>query len=304
MKYSRGAALASYLRSAPKLRHPHVREEAKLRVRRLLLELPAFISYRSAYTNVYHCCLARTGSQWMKRMLSDPRVFRNSGLKVHTYQDGRPGRVDLRLLTERTFEAPFPRERIVTPLYLSYDNLQELHKPDSYRAFFVYRDPRDIVVSGYFLRRNTATLGNTAEERDHLQSVSLEDGLLYMIERLHRRGLFEAFRSWHAALEDENVKLIAYEDLTGEDGFGHLQDLFNFCDISIEGQEFRELLNDCRFDRLSGGRTAGHSDRASHYRKGLSGDWINHFTPRVQGRFAEAAGDLLQLFGYAERDAT
>jgi hypothetical protein len=257
-----------------------------------------FVSYTSAYTNLYHCCIGRTGSQWMKRMLSDPRVFRRSGLKVYTYQDRLPGRVDTRRLTERTFETPFPQKRIITPLYFSFDNFRQLPKPGAYRAFFIYRDPRDMVVSAYFLRRNTDTLGNTPEDRDYLQSVPLERGLLYIIDRAERRGVFDAFRSWSSSSNNENVRLIRFEDMVGEDGFLHIQALFSFCDISLDRETLEQLLHDCSFDRLSGGRTRGRSDRSSHYRKGVSGDWANHFTPRVRDRFNEVAGDLLDLYEY------
>jgi hypothetical protein len=289
---------SSHLATISKLGKPHVREEVRLRIKRRLFELPVFVSHTSTYTNVYHCCIGRSGSQWMKRVLSDPRVFRRSGLRVYTYQDRLPGRVDTRRLTERTFETPFPQRRIVTPLYLSFDNFQQLPKPSAYRAFFISRDPRDMVVSAYFLRRNTDTLGNTSEDRDYLQSVPLERGLLYIIDRAEWRGVFDAFRSWSSSSNNENVRLIRLEDMAGENGFFHMQALFSFCDFSLDRETLEQLLRDCSFDRLSGGRTRGRLDRSSHYRKGVSGDWRNHFTPRVRDRFNEVAGDLLDLYGY------
>jgi hypothetical protein len=281
-----------------KLGKPHVRAEARLRLARLT-QVPLFVSHRSRFTNVYHCCIGRTGSQWLRRMLSDSIVYRRSGLQTYGYQDRLPGRIDQRGLTERTFERPFPSHRIVTPLYLSFDNFRDLPKPPAYRAFFVYRDPRDIVVSGYFLRRNTDTRGNTAEDRSFLQAASLEDGLIYTIDRAERRGVFDAFRSWSdAASEDPNVKLIRFEDLTGDGGFRSIQDLMAFCDIALGPQELQEVLDRCSFDRLSGGRRKGEADRSSHYRRGVTGDWAKYFTPRIDQRFNEVAGDLAPLFGY------
>ena len=122
-------------------------------------------------------------------------------------------------------------------MYLSFENFGDLPKPSAYRAFFVYRDPRDIVVSAYFLRRNTDTRGNTMEDRNFLQASSLEDGLIYSIDRAERVGVFAAFRSWaDAGSEDPNIMLIRYEDLTGDRGFRSIQDLLAFCDIAIEGE--------------------------------------------------------------------
>lgn len=289
--------LRSYATAVTKLGNANVRAEAKLRVARLT-QIPVFVSHRSRFSNVYHCCIGRTGSQWLRRMLSDSRVYYRCGLRTYTYQNRLPGRVDARGLTERVFERPFPPNRIVTPLYFSFDNFRDLPKPSAYRAFFVYRNPRDIVVSGYFLRRNTDTLGNTPEDRNFLQTASLEDGLIYMIDRAARRGKFEAFRSWSvAASEDPNVSLIRFEDLTGG-GFQSIRDLMSFCDVEIETQELRELVDRYSFDRLSGGRRRGEADRSSHYRSGVAGDWTRYFTPRVEARFNDVAGDLLGLFGY------
>jgi hypothetical protein len=288
--------LRSYATAVTKLGNAQARAEARVRLARLA-QIPVFVSHRSRFTNVYHCCMYRTGSQWLWRMLSDRRVYSRSGLRTYKYQERLSRRVDMRRLTERTFERPLPPHRIITPLYLSFDNFRDLPKPSAYRAFFVFRDPRDVLVSGYFLRRNTDTLGNTAEDRKFLHAASLEDGLLYTIDRDERLGVFEAFRSWIVAPSaDPNVKLIRYEDLTG--GFQPIQDLMSFCDVAIESQELRELIDRCSFDRLSGGRRRGEADRSSHYRSGVAGDWTRYFTPRIDERFNEVAGDLPRLFGY------
>ena len=290
--------LRSYATVLTKLGNPRIRAEARSRVARRLTQFPVFVSHRSRFANVYHCCIGRTASQWLRRVLSDSGVYYRCGLRTYTYQDRLPGRVDERGLTERTFERPFPLRRIVTPMYLSFENFRDLPKPSAYRAFFVYRDPRDIVVSGYFLRRHTDTLGNTAEDRHFLQAASLEDGLLYTIDRAERRGVFEAFRSWADAASDPNVRLIRYEDLTGDGSFQSIQELMSFFDIAIGPQELRDLLERYSFDRLSGGRRRGETDRASHYRSGVAGDWAEFFTPRVDERFNDVAGDLRHLFGY------
>jgi Sulfotransferase domain len=294
----RTGMLRSYVSGLSKLGKPDVRAEAKLRLARVS-QIPIFVSHASHYTNVYHCCIGRTASQWLRRLLSDPVVYHRSRLRTFTYQERLPGRIDTRPLTERTFERPFPKRRIVTPLYFSFENFRDLPKPERYRAFFVFRNPRDIVVSGYFLRRNTDTLGNTPEDREFLRTASLEDGLVYIIDRAERRGVFEAFRSWSdAPSEDPNVKLIRYEHLTGDDRFETIRDLTAFCDIGIHPSELGRLMDKWSFRRLTGGRRRGQADESSHYRSGVPGDWERYFTPPVEQRFNEAAGDIPSLFGY------
>jgi hypothetical protein len=57
------------------------------------------------------------------------------------------------------------------------------------------------------------------------------------------------------------------------------------------------------FEKLSGGREPGQEDVKSHYRKGVHGDWRNHFTPAITRRFKALYGDLLVVGGY-EKDAS
>ncbi|HYZ05733.1 MAG TPA: sulfotransferase domain-containing protein, partial [Rubrobacter sp.] len=54
------------------------------------------------------------------------------------------------------------------------------------------------------------------------------------------------------------------------------------------------------FEQLSGGRTQGEEASSSFYRKGIAGDWKNHFTEKDRRVFKEEAGELLIQLGYEE----
>jgi len=56
------------------------------------------------------------------------------------------------------------------------------------------------------------------------------------------------------------------------------------------------------FSRLSGGRTKGQEDVGSHYRKGVHGDWKNHFNRDHIRTFKNRYNNLLVMLGY-EKDA-
>jgi hypothetical protein len=53
-----------------------------------------------------------------------------------------------------------------------------------------------------------------------------------------------------------------------------------------------------RFSSKTSGRLRGDENVASHYRKGLAGDWINHFTPEHCRYFKERYSDVLLKLGY------
>jgi hypothetical protein len=52
----------------------------------------------------------------------------------------------------------------------------------------------------------------------------------------------------------------------------------------------RGVVANNRFENLTGGRKAGEEDIFAHERKGVSGDWRNHFTARLSARFDELYG--------------
>jgi hypothetical protein len=62
-----------------------------------------------------------------------------------------------------------------------------------------------------------------------------------------------------------------------------------------------EILRRNAFSLKSNGRAPGAENVSSHYRKGVPGDWVNHFSAGHSRRFKERYGELLVRLGY-ERD--
>ncbi|MFW6116194.1 MAG: sulfotransferase domain-containing protein [bacterium] len=279
-----------------------LRQLVPTKVKGLIKRSGLYLRHRSAYANVYHCCVHKTASGWIKLMLSDSRTYRWSGLSAHNYRRELPGRHDARKITDRAFAQPFPRETIVTSLFIDFENFMAVPKPERWRAFFVMRDPRDLVVSWYFsMRYSHPLIGSLPGIRKRLQKMSLGDGLLYTVERLRDQGHFSALRSWaELSSKEENTLLVKFEDLTGPDKLDLFGDLFSFCDIGMPGHVLRHLLEDYSFERLAD-RKRGEEDRHSHYRKGVAGDWRNYFTDPIAARFKSVTGDLVVHLGY-EKD--
>jgi len=60
----------------------------------------------------------------------------------------------------------------------------------------------------------------------------------------------------------------------------------------------REIVERYSFERLSGGRHKGQEDPRHHYRRGIPGDWRNHFTPLHVEYFKALYNPLLLKLGY------
>ena len=246
---------------------------------------------RSPYQNIYYCCTQRTGSQWLKRILRDPLVYRYSGLGVHEYNEIG--------LNEARFAGPLPEGTIGTHLYISYPTYLALPKPARYRTFFVLRDPRDIAVSWYFaLKYSHGPTAKVLELRKRLDGLTLDDGLRLSIDSLVDLGLFDAQRSWVSGPPDQSeVGLLRYEDMAA-DGRSFVRDLLRDLDIDLPAADFARLYGRHEYKRITGGRDQGTEDRHDHYRKGVAGDWRNYLKGPLLAYFLEATGDLVEVLGY------
>ena len=255
---------------------------------------------KSSAENIYHCCVHKTASQWVRTLLHDDLTYKYSGLEVYNYEKRLPGRVDPRPLNARTFAEPFPRRRIITPIYIDQPGLKNVPKPQNFRAFFVMRDPRDIVISRYFsIKVSHPVMGHISELRADLGTMSQEEGLAYTIGQLPKGGTLDALQSWaKIAPGDQELATFRYEDLTGSDQFATWQRLCAHCDIRMPGAKLRELLERNSFAALTRGRERGAEDVNAHLRKGVAGDWKNYFTPAVEKKFRAVAGTLVEDLGY------
>jgi sulfotransferase family protein len=233
--------------------------------------------------------------------MADRRTYRRSGLTTFSYHEDLPGRADYRPLNQRSFDGPFPVRTIVTPLYIDFENYRSIPKSGPSRAFFVIRDPRDVLVSWYFsIRHSHPSVGVVEGVRDALEGRSMNDGLLYCIDALEEKGLFPALRSWSSAAGEGDVRLVRFEDLVGADSLDVFKDLFAYCDIRMTDSALGTLLDTYSFERLSGGRKPGEENRESNYRKGTPGDWQRFFDPSIYNRFNEVTRDLATVLGYEQ----
>jgi hypothetical protein len=263
-----------------------VARRALLEAHNVRLRTTVPVVSRSVYDNIYHCTVRKTASQWMKALFSDPVVYRFSGLLPY---DPRPYKWH--------FPQAVPPGRIALSLFISRKRFDALVKPQRHRAIFVLRDPRDIVVSSYFSTRNSHTpMGDVLAVRKVLHDKPVKEGMLYLVGHLAEKGTFRHLRDWATATPTEAVRLFRYEDLTGEHQRDEVHAMLRHCGIDLPPAELTALLSRYSFSRMRSDAPAAES---SHYRKGRPGDWRHHFDDDIQEAFTAAAGDLVEILGYA-----
>lgn len=158
-----------------------------------------FGTYSNRLDNIYYATSQKCGSQWISALFSDKRVRQLTGLAVYPQHH-----YDI-----NDFRMRFPLGAFVPGLYVDY-NLYDLfiQKPSSYKTFYIYRNPMDIVVSYYWSFKEThAPNSGVNILRQKLNSLTQDEGLLYLINFLGPK--FAAIRSWvELGKNDPNVMII------------------------------------------------------------------------------------------------
>ncbi|MDH3522872.1 MAG: sulfotransferase domain-containing protein [Acidobacteriota bacterium] len=185
----------------------------------------------------------------------------------------------------------------------------DLDRLGRFRISRFIRDPRDLVVSGYFYHKRGAepwvtTPSPTDDDwyfangvvpegmratglsfAQYLQSLPDEEGLLAELE--FRTLHFESMAGWPA--EHPDIITYRYEDIIGNEA-AVFRELFEFYGLSpLE----RRLCN--YFARRYSMRRRAADP---HIRNPLSGQWRKHFTRRVRQAFDARYAGLVNQLGY------
>lgn len=232
---------------------------------------------------IFHVTHWKAGSQWVRKIL----------------EACAPDSI----VAPRVYEAQFLSDPIqpgmVYPtVYVTREQFYKVKLPESWKRFIVIRDLRDTLVSVYFsIRFSHQTIADEIVKwRTVLVSLSEEDGLLYLFDEWLPRCV-AIQQSW---LGGEDA-LLKYEELLGNDVKILEAALIDRCQLPVSREFFREVVLANQFERLTAGRRRGVENVQSHERKGISGDWKNHFTDKIKDVFKEKYGNLLVDTGY-EKD--
>jgi hypothetical protein len=162
--------------------------------------------------------------------------------------------------------------------------------------YFIYRDPRDVIVSGcHYLREMNPwhRLGK------HFRACgTMEDAILLSIRGLSPSessdwlpNVGQRFALYEGWLQSPEVCAFRFEDLRGAKQAEELERLVrHFASRCAEPPAVSESV-----DRVA----ASIKPEKSHtFRKGRGGGWVAEFTPACKDAFKQVAGELLIRLGY------
>lgn len=203
--------------------------------------------------NIYAAGSPKAGSQWMRALFDHPIVRSHSGLLTLPQLDYRTGR-------------PLPLGTFVPGVYTDYPTYQQLSRRGNHRTVYMFRDPRDLMVSGYFsatISHPDTHFAEVEQFRDELRAMPFDEGLLHLInynvERLNE------IVSW-VGIEDPTVATFKLEDVKTQPEIV-VPAMLTHVGVNLDADELATVLSDVSRGSLQAADLAKRAEGAeSHYR--------------------------------------
>lgn len=234
---------------------------------------------------VFHLTWHKAGSQWVRDVLTDPAVVAYSGRPWSRITEVYP-----------TYKgSQFPDHQFSGPLYCaSLTDWCALRRQGD-RALVVHRDPRDMGISLlYSLLYSHKEQDIAASTRTLLLNVGPRCQLVILMLLQHPELV--SMVSWYQDRPPDDVLLVRYEDLA----HGEVQEfsrIVRWLGWPVPDQTLREAVHRHSF-QVRSGRPTGEVDAASHHRRGIPGDWKNHFDRSLGQLWEQTEPGVLQQLGY------
>lgn len=191
---------------------------------------------------------------------------------------------------------------VYTPLYMAtqwFDG--QVTRTDDQKFFVVIRDIRDAAVSWYFSIKHSHRTTSLKSADDLIESyrrrfneMCVEDGLRLVIEE--RLAPFVNIQATWIREPEAARLMIRYEDLIADE-HGMFNRIFDYAGLEPDPHKRTAAIEAESFQNRTG-RKPGEEKVDAHHRKGIAGDWRNHFTPELKSLMKERFGKVLIDAGY------
>ncbi|XP_058386704.1 sulfotransferase 2A1-like [Diceros bicornis minor] len=146
------------------------------------------------------------------------------------------------------------------------------------KLIYLIRNPRDILVSGYFFW----SISKFVKKPE-----SMEEYFEWFIQgNVPYGSWFDHIHGWMSMKGKENFLILSYEELK-RDTRSTVEKICQFLGKKLEPEELNSLLKNSSFQVMKENKMSNYSllhgqyldeKNGSFMRKGISGDWKNHFT--------------------------
>ena len=224
----------------------------------------------------------KVGSTWVYKILRELTGFHDIFPPYRMFKEHRKVRIPLKTLSKYFNDLKKGKGYLFKSHSMPPDEIIN----DVY-YITVIRDPRDLIVSmANYVSNLPVELGGWGED---FKIKSNRDKILEVIERSD--FIYELYYAWS---KYDNCVMLKYEELK-VDIHSAIHQILNFSGLEISEEKISKAIESNDFRRVSG-RKSGKENKKSFYRKGIVGDWRNHFDEEMLNKlYSKDDGKWLRL---------
>nr|XP_016852911.1 PREDICTED: sulfotransferase family cytosolic 2B member 1 [Anolis carolinensis] len=241
----------------------------------------------------------KSGTTWMQEILTF----------IHSEGDPEPAKTTpnwarlpwLEHLYNGTL-AETPEPRLLTT-HLPYPALAEALAKAKPKVIYLARNPKDVAVSYYHFCQMANFFPDPGSFEEFVQK--------FLDGTVHYGSWFEHVKGWLSCQEESNISYFTYEELH-QDLEGCVERLCAFLGISVKPELAEAVRTHCSFASMRENAMVNTTlvpkeildpSKGQFMRKGIAGDWKNHFSAplsdRFNTKFQEELGSQGQRFRWA-----
>lgn len=248
--------------------------------------------HRYPHKVIFIAGLPKSGTTWAETQLA-----KIPGYNIRPLYDPRGLAVD-HDIGDETFEWLPKRGYSIVKLHTRYtpDNFQVIlrHVP---KFVVIIRDLRDMCVSAYFHVKSEPS----HRHYELYNNVSKDEGMMHRIQ-VTCEHYVPWVGDWYdvAMAQPDRILLLRYEEFNADPArsFGQILDFFELAghDSLVEEMAASRLRKEEDIARSLDGMVGLRMRNTA--RKGIVGDWRNHFNEQHVAEFKRLSGDVLVRMGY------
>ncbi|XP_024917261.1 amine sulfotransferase-like [Cynoglossus semilaevis] len=243
-------------------------------------DLDALLDLELRPTDVFLVTYPKSGSVWMQQILVQIMDIVHPEQAEDLINRNRVPWVEDRLFDEPFRDRPDPR---YFGSHLPVDMLPRDVKNKNLKVVYVWRNPRDVLVSLYHFSEAWVFLESPKSFEDFFQDFL--NGDVYM------GSWFDHVRGYQAERDRLQIHFMKFEDML-KDLRGEVEKLCLFLGQSLTEEQMDRVVETSTFNNMKVNPKANYKDLVEKeryskntMRKGVAGDWKNHFTVAQNERF-------------------
>ncbi|XP_012673451.2 sulfotransferase 2B1-like [Clupea harengus] len=241
--------------------------------------------------DVFAITYPKSGTTWMQEIL--PLILNGGDItpvKTIPNWDRVPWLEETRAAL--VMDKMTPPRRMVS--HMPYELMPPSFFSSKAKAIYVARNPKDVLVSSFFFHQ-MATFLDDPGTFDEFVDTFLAGQVLFGKWTDH-------VKSWRKADLGDRILYVTYEEMV-KDLKGVVRRFSDFLGQKMSEETLEQVVSHCSFNTMKTNAMSNYSlvpqeamdtKKSAFLRKGISGDWKNHFSPEQEEKFTAAIREELR----------